>query len=75
MTLESKFNLPVERLVSCPFCGGDGYLSSALRDGYQSFSNDPDAQAYYVVCRSCAAEGPWAKSEYGAVRMWNTRGS
>ena len=64
---------PVERLVSCPFCGGTGYLENILRDGYKDFPDDPDARAYCVRCRSCAAEGPWAKSEYGARRLWNIR--
>ena len=62
-----------EELRPCPFCGGKGEVDSKLRDGYKDFLKDPDANAYFVVCRSCAADGPWSKSESGARRMWNMR--
>jgi hypothetical protein len=58
----------------CPFCGGTGYMVKALRAGYELWINDPDAYAYRIRCRSCAAEGPWSKaSSDSAIRLWNTR--
>lgn len=60
-------------LLPCPFCGGLGRRRRVLRDGYEHFQNDRDAWAHYVVCRSCAAQGGWAKSVSGAARWWNMR--
>lgn len=57
----------------CPFCGGMPYLTKTERAGYQDFPDDPDRFAYTMVCRSCAAEGPWQKSESSARRMWEMR--
>jgi hypothetical protein len=63
-----------EPLRECPFCDGDKpYPVKVLRDGYANFPNDPDAYAHTIRCRSCAAEGGWAKSATGAVRNWNRR--
>ena len=61
-------------VLPCPFCGGKGYMVKTLRAGYELWMDDPDAYAYHVCCRSCAAEGPWAKSnEKSAFRQWNHR--
>ena len=60
-------------LLPCPFCGGDPIRHRDLRDGYENFKDDPDAWAHYVVCRSCASQGGWAKSVTGAARWWNMR--
>lgn len=60
-------------LLACPFCGGVGDLVSQLRAGYELYMSDPDSRAYFVRCRSCATEGPWAKTDAGAIRQWNTR--
>jgi Lar family restriction alleviation protein len=57
----------------CPFCGGVGDMVKTIRAGYDLWLSDPDAYAYHVRCRSCAAEGPWAKVKAGAIRLWNTR--
>lgn len=57
----------------CPFCGGEGQLHKELRSGYSMFRDDPDAWAYYVVCKSCAAQGGWAKNKYGGERLWEIR--
>lgn len=61
------------RLLPCPFCGGDGLFDCDLRDGYENYKDDPDAYAYTIRCRCCAAEGGWAKSASGAQRLWNSR--
>ena len=60
-------------VAACPFCGGQGVPYRVLRDGYADAKGDPDAYAYFVRCRACAAEGPWSKVAAGAERMWNTR--
>jgi hypothetical protein len=60
-------------LLPCPFCGGQPIPEKALRDGYADCQDDPDAYAYTVRCRSCAAEGGWAKSATSAARWWNMR--
>jgi Lar family restriction alleviation protein len=55
----------------CPFCGGKGVIDSKLQDGCKP--SMPEAYAYFVVCKSCAATGGWAKTEGNAVRFWNMR--
>jgi hypothetical protein len=66
-------NAEVE-LGPCPFCGGEPIPGNVLRDGYWIYRNDPDAFAYFIRCRSCAAQGGWSKSgEAGARRLWNMR--
>ena len=55
----------------CPFCGGEPLIESLLRNGCRH--GEPDARAYFLRCRSCAAEGPWTKNRNGAFRMWNMR--
>lgn len=57
----------------CPFCGGTPRLEKLLRDGYEDFSDDQDAWAYFLCCDTCACTGPWAKNPFCAFRMWNTR--
>jgi len=48
----------------CPFCGGQP-LPTQVPHGHGT--------AYFFRCRSCACEGPWAKSALAAVRLWNQR--
>ena len=55
----------------CPFCGGDPMPDRELRRGHDR--TDRDAWAYFLRCVSCAAQGGWAKSESGAIRLWNMR--
>ncbi len=63
---------PVEEpLKPCPFCGGGPIHEKSLRDGCRE--DEPDAWAWYVRCRSCAAQGPWFKTPGNAVRFWNQR--
>lgn len=62
------------QLLPCPFCGGEGISEKQLRDGFEHDRDDPDAYAYTVRCRSCAAEGGWSKSSHGgAAILWNMR--
>lgn len=56
------------------------FLVLEFSDGYglrfipsQVASAEPDAWAHFVICRSCAAQGPWFKTPGNATRMWNTR--
>ena len=62
-------------LAPCPFDGGPGlYARTERGDGYADFPNDPDRWAYHVQCATCAATGPWNKSNRErAARDWNGR--
>ena len=57
--------------TDCPFCGGHATMRRVLRDGCKD--GEPDAWAYYVVCRSCAAQGGGGKSKESALRCWSQR--
>jgi hypothetical protein len=60
------------QIDSCYHCGGSGVVEKMLRAGHKP--GELDAWAYYVVCTSCAATGPWSKSGWsGAVNQWNRR--
>ena len=53
-------------LLPCPFCGGDPKpMPLSYPYGRET--------KYTIVCRSCAAEGGWAKNPLGARRWWNMR--
>jgi hypothetical protein len=69
------YSMPADptTLLLCPFCGGAPIEDRALRDGYANYPSDPDAYAYFIICRSCAAQGGWAKSASGGRRRWNMR--
>jgi Lar family restriction alleviation protein len=58
-------NDPVTTLLRCPFCGGDGLPDSVIADNGEA--------RYFIRCRSCACEGPWARSATGAIHWWNMR--
>jgi len=58
-------------MKACPFCGGKPLLNKRLREGCAD--GEPDAWAYFVICRSCAAQGPWYKSPGNAERFWDMR--
>jgi len=73
-----------ETTKACPFCGGllwdnkdrrdpQLVMKRELRDGYGSYRDDEDAWSYDILCKCCGCEGPWAKSETDALRMWQTR--
>ena len=70
--------MPSDRtLLPCPFCGGQGYPDAELRKGCQP--GESGAYSASIRCRSCAAEGPWAKADIPgdavrlASRQWNER--
>lgn len=64
-----------QKLLPCPFCGGKGFDDKVMRGpAYEDCPDDPDAWAYFVRCRSCAAHGGWAKSSVNGGRsQWNRR--
>jgi Lar family restriction alleviation protein len=62
-------------MLLCPFCGGEPVIDKQLIDEGSTSSEDPDAFAYFVVCRSCAAKGGWAKTAAAGNRLWNMRAS
>lgn len=65
---------PVGQLRPCPFDAGKRFrvTRTARFDGeYVSEDETPDFYAYNVRCLTCAAEGPWKKSQSGAEQMWN----
>lgn len=74
MSANAPEMVPGEPIAACPFCGGDAEIWRQRR-----FPNCPDdwagAWAYYGLCRSCAAQGPWEKSESSARKGWNRRES
>lgn len=50
-------------LTPCPFCGDTvGYMVHIGDVGH-----------FFVRCRMCAAEGPWRKTEEGALAAWSRR--
>lgn len=56
----------------CPFCGGVGEMYRERR--FPTLPDDYDgAWAYWVACRSCAAQGGWGKSMGTALDRWNWR--
>lgn len=61
---DQKWILRIRALSDCPFCGGEGMPASAP---------DGDWIQYTVMCRSCAAEGPWALTPEGAIENWSKR--
>jgi|SRR5579859_147611 len=52
----------------CPFCAGTPVVDKCLRAGLEE--DDPDAYSYVLRCLSCAAQGPWGKSESSARGQW-----
>lgn len=60
-----------EALTPCPFCAGEPLMYRVLRDGCRD--GEIEAWAYYVTCRSCAAQGGWGKAPSSGARWWNMR--
>lgn len=58
-------------LKPCPFCGGEGVMRCS--NPYTHQDGDYSRDEYFVHCISCAAEGPWFKTETAAKRVWNMR--
>ncbi len=54
-----------EIVLPCPFCGGEPIKTSAVADGGEA--------RFFVTCRSCACQGPWAKTLGNALKYWNMR--
>lgn len=54
------------KLLPCPFCGGEAYLDISQPAG-------DETEYFTVVCRCCAAEGPWFNVKGSAVAAWNRR--
>jgi hypothetical protein len=66
--------LPTSALRTCPFDGGSRLhvIRTARYDGeYVDDIETPDFYAYHVHCTSCAADGPWQKSQSSAELFWN----
>lgn len=54
-----------ERLLPCPFCGGEGR---------QAMGKDMDGEEFYFIhCKCCASESGWGRSKGTAVMIWNKR--
>lgn len=61
-----------EVISPCPFCKGEGRVESQPHGALSE--EEPHREfEFYVICRSCACQGPWVKSHGGAIRMWNMR--
>ena len=74
---ESVFNDGLERLLPCPFCGGEVMLESTLIRRSKEFSS---RKFWGVVCRnmknlggSCAMEQVPSASKEAAIDRWNMR--
>lgn len=53
-----------DRPQPCPFCGGDAVVDQA---------GGAMIERFVMRCNSCAAEGPWGKSEASARGGWSRR--
>lgn len=58
-------------LKPCPFDGGKRLVIVKTERFPDPEPDEPDAYAYNVHCTSCAADGPWQKSQSGAELFWN----
>lgn len=66
--------METEKLKPCPFCGGDE-LAVYPRDLSQFGSGmpHPGADAQYVRCDGCGADGPQSFYAHEAMERWNRR--
>lgn len=48
-----------DKLLPCPFCGGEAKWSNALHN--------------YIECKECGFETIWYDTEAEAITIWNTR--
>ena len=51
-------------LLSCPFCGGEGYLD---------FDFKSQRTVFYIKCKGCRAQCGDFETEAEAITAWNTR--
>jgi Lar family restriction alleviation protein len=56
----------------CPFCGGNAELETTPQ-WPGATASDAEGTAYALRCLSCAALGPWRKTQTGAYSAWNGR--
>lgn len=61
-----------ERLLPCPFCGGEAKHTSRANEGNSGWQHDVD---HWVYCTSddCLADIGMCETKDEAIRMWNTR--
>ena len=57
----------MEKLKSCPFCGGNGRIYT---ESYSHRKNDID---YFIECRQCASCTDIFETEEDAIEAWNRR--
>ena len=57
--------MKIPHMEPCPFCGRNRVErdDEAIVDG--------DGRWFWALCPKCFAQGPRAKTERGAVRLWN----
>ena len=59
-----------EELKSCPFCGGEAYISC---DTEGTIDTQGRMWAYTVVCKSCCSSSGLGYSVEQAIKAWNNR--
>ena len=61
----------MDKLLSCPFCGGTDIL---MRDVSGMFGRSSHARTYhYMQCRDCFSQTGYHETKTKAIDAWNTR--
>ena len=55
---------PGQKLLSCPFCGGEARLKEFWH---------PGSEVWFVECSKCRVNGPLFRTQEDAAKQWNTR--